>query len=78
MHPKKSRVYTIKLKKIQVPNLKNKSRFTEPEFFLGFKIDLDFSRPLFSEIMVQIKRPSESTRQKNGNIHYCELHYITL
>ena len=44
-----------------MPNLKNKTRFTEPEIFLGFEIGLDFSKPWFSEIRVQIKRPSEST-----------------
>ena len=33
-----------------------KSSFTEPEIFLGFEIDLDFSRSWFSEIRVQIER----------------------
>ena len=35
-----------------------KSRFAEPEIFLGFERDFDFSRPRFSEIRVQIKRPN--------------------
>ena len=35
-----------------------KSRFAGPEFFLRFEADLDFSRPGFLEIKVQIKRPS--------------------
>ena len=34
-----------------------KSRFAGPENFLRFETDLDFSRPWFSEIKVQIKRP---------------------
>ena len=34
----------------------NKSRFAEPENFLGFETGLDFSRPIFSEIRLQIKR----------------------
>ena len=38
---------------------KKKSRFAEPEIFLGFEIDLDFSRPGFSDIRVQIKRPNK-------------------
>ena len=38
-----------------------KSRFAEPEIFLGFEIDLDFSRPCFSEIRVQIERPSDAS-----------------
>ena len=37
---------------------KKKSRSAGPEIFLGFEIDLDFSRPWFSEIRVQIKRQS--------------------
>jgi hypothetical protein len=37
-------------------NLTKKSRFAEPDFFIGFEIDLDFSRPIFSEIRVHIKR----------------------
>ena len=35
-----------------------KIRFAGPEIFLRFEIDLDFLRPRFSEIKVQIKRPS--------------------
>ena len=36
---------------------RKKSRFAGPEFFLRFEADLDFLRPRFSEIKVQIKRP---------------------
>ena len=36
--------------------LKKKSRSAEPEIFLGFELELDFSRPGFSEIRVEIKR----------------------
>ena len=39
-------------------SVSNPSRFAEPEICLGFEIDIDFSRPLFSEIGVQIKRPT--------------------
>ena len=38
---------------------RKKSRFAGPEMFLRFEADLDFSRPWFSEIKVQIKRPNE-------------------
>jgi hypothetical protein len=38
-------------------DLEKKSRFAGPEIFLRFETDLDFSRPGFSEIKVQIKRP---------------------
>ena len=38
-------------------DLEKKSRFAGPEIFLRFEADLDFSRPGFSEIKVQIKRP---------------------
>jgi hypothetical protein len=31
----------MNLTKIQLPNLKKKSWFAEPEIFLGFEIDLD-------------------------------------
>ena len=34
----------------------NRTFNLHPEIFLGFEIDLDFSRPWFSEIRVQIKR----------------------
>ena len=37
---------------------RKKSRFAGPEIFLRFESDLDFSRPCFSEIRVQIKRPT--------------------
>ena len=36
---------------------RKKSRFPGPEIFLRSETDLDFSRPRFSEIKVQIKRP---------------------
>jgi hypothetical protein len=39
---------------------KKKSRFAKPKIFLGYEIDFDFSRPRFSEIRVQIKRPRVS------------------
>ena len=45
------------MKTIQVTDWK-KSRCTEHENFLRFEKDLNFSRPWFSEIKVQIKRPS--------------------
>ena len=41
-----------------------KSRYPEPEIFLGFKTYLDFSRTWFSEIRVQIKRPTVSRKYK--------------
>ena len=43
-----------------------KSRFSANEFFLGFEIDLDFSRPWFSEIRVQIKRLSKGREGLNN------------
>ena len=52
-----SKVYTINLKKKSRYGTKQKSRFAEHEIFLGFEIDL--SRPCFSEIRVQIKRPKK-------------------
>ena len=36
---------------------RGKFRFAGPENFIRFEADLDFSRPWFSEIKVQIKRP---------------------
>ena len=33
--------------------------------FLRFESDFDFSRPWFSDIKVQIKRPSNSSRSGN-------------
>ena len=60
-------VYGMNLKKIQVTNWK-KIRWTEkkfrcagPEVFLRFESDLNFSRPWFSEIKVQNKRPSDGS-----------------
>ena len=57
LHLEKSGLILQTWKKSRCQTLK-KSRFAEPEIFLGFEIDLDFSRPWFSEIRVQIKRPS--------------------
>ena len=37
---------------------RKKSRFAGPEIFLRFEADLGFSRPCFSEIKKQIKRPT--------------------
>ena len=37
---------------------RKKCRFAGPEIFLRFEADLNFSRPWFSEIKVQIKRPN--------------------
>ena len=54
---KKGWVYSVNLKKNPGAKPEKKSRFAEPEIFLGFEINLDFSRPWFSEISVQIKRP---------------------
>ena len=42
-----------------------KSRFAEPE------IDIDFSRPLFSEIGVQIKRPTVGWNYLNYLLKKC-------
>ena len=38
---------------------RKKFRFPGPEIFLRFETDLNFSRPRFSEIKVQIKRPTD-------------------
>ena len=49
-----------------------KSRCAEPEIFLGFERYLDFSRPRFSEIRVQIKRLMEikvHTHRHNFSCH---------
>ena len=51
-----------KPEKIQVTNWK-KSRCAGPEIFLRCEADLNFSRPWFYEIKVQIKRPI--LRRKN-------------
>ena len=45
LHPKKTWDYTINLKKNPGAKPEKKSRFAEPEIFLGFEIDLDFSKP---------------------------------
>ena len=56
-------VYGTNLKKIQLTNWKKfrstekKIRCAGPEIFLRFETDLNFSKPWFSEIKVQIKRP---------------------
>ena len=57
-------VYGTNLKKIQLTNWKKfrstekKFRCAGPEIFLRFETDLNFSRPWFSEMKVQIKWPS--------------------
>ena len=38
-------VYSINPAFFQGGDLEKKSRFAEPELFLGFELDLDFSRP---------------------------------
>ena len=56
-------VYGTNLKKIQLTNWKKfrstekKFRCAGPEIFLRFETDLNFSRPWFSEMKVQIKWP---------------------
>ena len=58
-------VYGTNLKKIQLTNWKKfwsnekKFRYAGPEIFLRFETDLNFSRPWFPEIKVQIKWPNE-------------------
>ena len=57
-------VYGTNLKKIQLTNWKKfrstekKIRCAGPEIFLRFETDLNFSRPWFSEMKVQIKWPN--------------------
>ena len=57
-------IYTINLKKSRWQTEKKlrctekKFRCAGPEFFLRFETDLNFSRPWFSEIKVQIKWPT--------------------
>ena len=61
LQPEKSWVYTYyKPEKNLGVKTEKMSRFAEFEIFLGFEINLDFSRLWFSEIRVQIKRPSVS------------------
>ena len=53
-------------------DLEKKSRFAGPEIFLRFEADLDFSRPWFSEIRMQIKRLMEikvNTHRRNFSCH---------
>ena len=64
LHLKKKLSLYYKSEKNLVDKLKKKFRSAEkkfrcagPEIFLRFETDLNFSRPLFSEIKVQIKRP---------------------
>ena len=45
------------MKKNPGDKLKKKSRFVVPKIFLRLESDLNLSRPWFSEIRVQIKRP---------------------
>ena len=51
---------------------KNQGCFPEPEIFLGFEIDLYFSRPWLSEFRVQIKRPIVLAQ-----IHFVMLQTVT-
>ena len=53
--PEKKLGLYYKPEKIPGGTPEKKSRFAEPEIFLGFEKDIDFSRPWFSEIRVQIK-----------------------
>ena len=50
-------VYGINLAFFSRWRSRKKSRFAGPEIFLRFETNLDISRPWFSEIKVQIKRP---------------------
>ena len=50
-------VYGINLAFFLSRDLEKKSRFAGPEIFLRFETDLNFTRPWFLEIKVQIKRP---------------------
>ena len=60
-------------------HLEKKSRFAGHEIFLRFEVDLDFSRPWFSEIKVQIRRPlnviclmtSHNNSKMNRLLTYC-------
>ena len=51
-------------------DLEKKSRFAGPEIFLRFEADLDFSRPWFSEIKVQIKKYVLCFRNSFVNTHF--------
>ena len=66
---------------LQGGDLERKSRFSEPESFLGLEVDIDFSRPWFSEIRVQIKRPTvchcwPATNHNNGKLAKSRISYI--
>ena len=54
---------------------RKKSRFAGPEIFLRFEADLDFSRPWFSEIKVQIKRPSVALQALNYWCRICVIFF---
>ena len=58
-------VYGINLAIIPLISPWKKSRFAGPDIFLRFETDLNFSRPWFSEIKVQIKRPMVGRRFGN-------------
>ena len=63
-------VYGINLAFFSRWRPRKKSRFAGPEIFLRFEADLDFSRPWFSEIKVQIKSPcNDPTRL----FHFCRI-----
>ena len=58
-------------------HLEKKSRFAGPKTFLKFETDLNFSRPWFSEIKVQIKRPTAIIRQAPRFFLHCRSIYVT-
>ena len=66
---KKKARFTHKLEKNQVTNWS--------EIFLKFETDLNFSRPWFSEIKVQIKRPTAIIRQAPRFFLHCRSIYVT-
>ena len=67
-------IYTINLKKSRWQTEKKlrctekKFRCAGPEIFLRFETDLNFSRPWFSEIKVQIKWPSNGILYKSSRL----------
>ena len=72
---KKKKNCTINLKKNPGDKLK-KSRCAGPEIFLKFETDLNFSRPWFSEIKLQIKRPKVSLKLPLINFKCrCRMHF---
>ena len=59
----KNKLLLLPLPRVSRKNLKKIIQLTNwkkiPDIFLRFEADLDFSRPWFSEIKVQIKRPTD-------------------